>query len=500
MRSINLASLLNAFKTLQADTFAAFKQMNNISIRDAELHDIDSLLKLVAAQLSSGNPQLLQLKLLEHYYIGYKISQIGKEFDLLRFSHDYIVNIELKSQHVGTDKIKKQLLKNKYYLDFLNKPLYLFTYVSSDKVIYQLNEQQELVQVNLQELIDVLVKQKSVAIDDLELLFNPTNYLISPFNSTKKFLASQYFLTQQQEDIKRLILRNEKKPQYISIVGSPGTGKTLLIYDLAKTIRETDKVLIIHCAALNSGQRLLRQKGWDIASIADERFKRADLNLSAYQFIIIDEAQRMSPSEFTNITNHLSRLQTVCIFSYDPEQYLHEDEILMDIPDKIKAIENESYKLTNTIRTSKEIAIFIKRLFDSSVHVDKIKYSNVEIKYFSSDSLVTDYLRLLEQSGWKVIHYTPSHYHSDEPFNAYQLDHAESAHQVIGQEYDNVVAVLDQCFDYSDEHKLIYRKPTYYHVERMLFQILTRARKKICLVFLNNETVLKKCLEYINEA
>lgn len=30
------------------------------------------------------------------YYVGYAIKQIGKEFDLLRFGDDKILNIELK--------------------------------------------------------------------------------------------------------------------------------------------------------------------------------------------------------------------------------------------------------------------------------------------------------------------------------------------------------------------------------------------------------------------
>ena len=32
-------------------------------------------------------------------------------------------------------------------------------------------------------------------------MFNPSNYLVSPFNSTEKFIAGKYFLTVQQESI-----------------------------------------------------------------------------------------------------------------------------------------------------------------------------------------------------------------------------------------------------------------------------------------------------------
>jgi len=499
MRPVNLTSLMSAYHTLSEATFAAFKEMNNIQLRDVELQDIDALLKLLhSVHAQPENSCYSQLKIVEHFYIGYKISQIGKEFDLLRFSEDSIVNIELKSQDVGKEKIKKQLLKNKYYLEFLNKRLFLFTYISSQNIIYHLNEEQQLIEQPLQNLMHILDAQQSIKISNLDLLFNPLNYLISPFNEPDKFLAGQYFLTQQQEDIKRLIFRNSLRPQFVSIIGSPGTGKTLLIYDMAKSILERENVLLIHCGVLNEGHHQLKQQGWSILSLFDEMLLRTNFNFAAYPFIIIDEAQRMTQLAFNTITKQLSKLPVLCIFSYDPEQMLHEEEMLQNIPDQIKSLHHESYKLTNTIRTSKEIATFIKLLFDSNVRVKGMSFDNVELKFFEKDNQVRDYLQLLQQSDWKVIHYTSSLDNRDEPYYAYQAYQAQSAHEVIGQEYDQVVAVIDQYFDYDQDNKLIYRKPTYYHVERMLFQILTRARKKICLVFLNNEAVLEKCLTLMN--
>jgi hypothetical protein len=74
----------------------------------------------------------------------------------------------------------------------------------------------------------------------------------------------------------------------------------------------------------------------------------------------------------------------------------------------------------------------------------------------------------------------------------------ENAHTVIGQEFDKVVAVIGESFYYDSNGKLMGDTESYYHPTKMLFQILTRARKKLCLVIVNNETLLKKCLEIIN--
>lgn len=49
------------------------------------------------------------------YFVSYSIAQIGKEFDLLRFSSDSIINIEIKSELKKANKHQKiveQMRKN----------------------------------------------------------------------------------------------------------------------------------------------------------------------------------------------------------------------------------------------------------------------------------------------------------------------------------------------------------------------------------------------------
>ena len=49
--------------------------------------------------------------------MGCSIQQISKEFDLLRFSDDLVINIELKGkleESVKLDKITTQMLQNHY--------------------------------------------------------------------------------------------------------------------------------------------------------------------------------------------------------------------------------------------------------------------------------------------------------------------------------------------------------------------------------------------------
>ena len=71
--------------------------------------------------------------------MGYKIPQIGKEFDLLRISEDMILNIEYKREIPNIDKIEKQLNRNKYYLNFLGKHMVLIAYVQLESKLYILD-------------------------------------------------------------------------------------------------------------------------------------------------------------------------------------------------------------------------------------------------------------------------------------------------------------------------------------------------------------------------
>lgn len=63
----------------------------------------------------------LSLEMLDGFFYGYRIPQIGKEFDLLKFTETECLNIELKSQAVPLEQVLSQLKKNKYYLAHLGK-------------------------------------------------------------------------------------------------------------------------------------------------------------------------------------------------------------------------------------------------------------------------------------------------------------------------------------------------------------------------------------------
>ena len=190
MRHINLISLIQASETLGAKTFDEFMQFHGISLRKGELEDLS---KLVAElDYSPG-----EMKVFDNFYLGYKIPQIGKEFDLLRFSDKTIINIELKSS-CTKEKAKNQLIRNRYYLKFTEKNVSTYTYISDKNELYELDEDSNLIPAKISTLKSLLARQPLSKIEAVDTLFDPSNYLVSPFNSTEKFLGDEYFKTHQQ--------------------------------------------------------------------------------------------------------------------------------------------------------------------------------------------------------------------------------------------------------------------------------------------------------------
>lgn len=497
MKAINLISLLNAKKDLDDLNFKKYIEKSGINpnIREYELEDLESLVE----QFSE---KTMQSYIFNSFYVGFEIHQIGKEFDLLRIGENSVVNIELKRKST-VEKITKQLIQNHYYLNFLNVNVYNFTYEAATKKLYVLKDATTIEEVDFSVLIDKLQEQELMKIDHLHDLFDPTHYLVSPFSSPQAFMKDEYFLTTQQNMFKKEILGEipTDKPVYVTIEGGPGTGKTLLTYDLAKDyLRNSKQVLIFHCGNMNAGHNtLIDDYGWPIEPVRNLNvyMDSAKYDLSQYDLIVFDEAQRIEKQQLKKFIEWTSECTFTCIFSYDQKQCLTSTEIKDNIPLFIEEQLNpKKCELKAKIRCTKEINAFIKNLFDLSERSPKQDYPNVSVQYFSTQPATKSYLQYLSEEGWKVIDFTPTGLNAC-PYDDYSINSPDNSHDIIGQEYDHVAAVIDDYFYYKPNNKLSTQgwseKPTY-HPTKMLYQNVTRARKKLHIVIINNPAVLQEIL------
>ncbi|MEC1797216.1 DUF2075 domain-containing protein [Bacillus mojavensis] len=499
MKSVNLVSLINAKKDLEVsllNSYLANFGIDQSKVKDQEWEGIKKLTKEILGHST-------ETSLVDNYFWGYTIDQISKEFDLLRIGKDSIVNVELKSKNTG-EKMKDQLVKNRYYLKFLDKEIHNFTYVVDENKLFLLSENNEIGEVDIDVLISKLKDQDLQDIKDINSLFDPTNYLVSPFNSTEKFLTNNYFLTDHQENIKKFILKEIALPNsdFFSIEGNAGTGKSLLTYDIIKELKLREyEILVLHCGILNDGHRYLKEKGWNIDSIKNY----ANYDFNRYKLVLLDEVQRIYLNQFNNIVDEIRNSESgcKCLFAYDPKQCLRSNEIRNNIPNLIKDIvpNEHSFTLSEKIRTNKELAEFVKNLFNCKRVSKKQKYSNIEIQYFSTPTKAKLYLQNhLSNSEWQIIDYTESS-RVVYPYDHYLVRNGCNAHKVIGQEFDNVIAVIDEYFYYTEDGSLSTKgwgNNPYYHPTKMLFQIVTRARKKLKLIIIDNKSVLQHCLKILD--
>ena len=239
MKPTSLLALAQGFKTVPAPLQAAYEAQ--LAERDEPLdavkeHEARSVIRLVDALQTHG---ATSPRAFEGFVFSFRIPQISSEFDLLKICDGAVVDVELKIEDVGRDRIERQLTRNRYYLAPLERTTYTFTYVAEENALYEMGEDGELVTASMERLAQVLGSLGRPYEGRVEDLFKASNYLVSPLNDTDRFLEGSYFLTNHQAQIKasfRTACREAagQRPVVFLVYGSAGTGKSLLLYDLAK--------------------------------------------------------------------------------------------------------------------------------------------------------------------------------------------------------------------------------------------------------------------------
>lgn len=517
MRSVNLYLL-----TRNKDKHFYTEYENVLSARSEPLkvkeHEFDNLIRLVEMLCEHG----AGVRELEGFYYSYTIRQIGKEFDLLKIHCNHtVLNIELKSQAVTEEKIEKQLLKNKYYLSSIARELYLFTFVDETGELYRL-EGEALRLCTIEELLRVMRNFSAFETGDIDTFFSAKDYLISPLNMPKKFVENRYFLTQQQEMIKHEILceiagegrflswenagtsgegrflnwentgtEEERKGLYWGITGMAGTGKTLLLYDLAKACSAYGTCCIVHCGMLSEGHMMLNGMLEEISII--DAMALSSVEWSTYRFLFVDEAQRMTTEILKEIVEVTQNYDIPAVFSYDYFQTLSKTEQRRNIPGKLKELNCfQERKLSGRIRSNEEMSSFIRILLDlNDVSGKRYRYDAVDV-VFAADRKEAENIILYycNEKEYTYIEYETS---KERTLLSNVCRRGYCTENAIGQEFEQVIITLDDKFYYNEEGRLQgknHPNPDYIY-DRLFFQGVSRTREKLCIVVIGNETLFE---------
>ena len=408
-------------------------------------------------------------------FYSFQIPRLGKEFDLLQIRENQIINIELKSGAVSEEAIQKQLIQNRYYLSALGKPIQSYTYISSQNRLMRLTNHDHVIEASWNQLCAALQKEGKDYSGDIENLFRAEWYLFSPLTEPNRFLNKEYFLTAQQRDIKRQILKKIREEQtgYFSFSGLPGTGKTLLLYDIAMKLSNRQPVCIIHCGEAGKKWEILHKRLQRIDFLSDNQLE-TQFSLEDYHAILVDEAHLLSVEKL-NVLLNMSEDRPI-IFSSDSEEMISPKEMDQSTMKRMQELPNlQTFRLTNRIRTNAELSSFIQNMMHLPVRKNQNGYPHVSVVYANdekeADTLVQDYVR----QGYQYFQ---------------QMEGAELGVTAV-RDTEKMVVMLDERYYYDEDQYLRSRNPMQNGQSevRRLFHLLNQAKENLAFVVKENETL-----------
>ena len=445
------------------------QNLSNLSRLECHLSERDRPLKVRAWEINSMRalvdqlekymPEVYRLRL----FYSFQILRLGKEFDLLQVKENQIVNIELKSGAVSEDAIRRQLIQNRYYLAILGRPVRSYTYISSQNRLVRLTNHDHIVEAEWEQLCAELQEKSADFSGDLEDLFQAEWYLISPLTQPERFLKKEYFLTAQQKDIERQILKSIriKRGGYYHFSGLPGTGKTLLLYDIAMKLSGRQMVCMIHCGASGQEWKRLHERLRRIVWVSDSQIT-AEMRLDEYGTVLVDEAHLLDKETLENIVEAAGKRPV--IFTSDCEDQLSPEEVDQSVKLGIaKLPEIQTFRLTNRIRTNEEISSFVQNMMHIPDYKSGRRFPHVTVFYANDDQEAANLIQDAKKQGYQHL--------------------LES--EVAEKAYDSVAIILDGNYFYDSKKYLRSKKRTV----RNLFHQLNSAKEKLMLIVKNNEQV-----------
>lgn len=458
------------------------------------VHEIRSLRILVDALTEKG----ISVSDADGFYFSFIIPQIGKEFDLLKVTGKYCLNIELKSQDVTEEQIAAQLRKNRHYLTMLGRSLMLFTVVTDTLTCYKLTDDNEMVRTDLREIVRAVKKCNAAYHGRIDKLFRASEYLISPEKDPEKFLRKQYFLTPAQDYVKTELLKameDTKGCAFFHITGRPCSGKTLLLYDLAEYLSRRGRTLMICIRKPAEGLSVINETIEDLDIIGASEIGSAQTT-GSFDHVLVDESLRLHRSVFENICKAAEQNRQVCIFSTDPSAVLTNAEKEQDIIGRIRSLGLAGeYELSEKLRMNMELYTFLLKLKHLNARTEKTyEYENVSVNYASDADEACRIIRYFRDKGYVFIN---AHITEDDPF----ADIAEDfgSQHIAGREYDRVVMLMDGSFSYDENGYLqgIPEPDPEMPYPNLFYQGITRVRDRLALVVMGDPELLRNILSII---
>ena len=428
---------------------------------------------------------------LDGFYFSFTIAHISKEFDLLKISGDgeAVLNIELKSENVEESRILKQLSQNRYYLTHISRSIYSFTYVMETDTVYNLNDRGHMRVCSMEDLADVLCRPafSGYVEKDLDQYFRASDYLISPAAEPDRFLSGSYFLTNQQAEFKRRILEifSESGPDslcpVIAVKGTAGTGKTLLLFDLAMTLSKKKRVLLLTGGNLQKGHKVLDERLKNVFIRNADSFTEED----EWDYLFLDEANRIPESVMKRIMVYAENRGIACIMAYDPHVLTDTYGKLAEAEKRIICYSSLLLEFTGNIRINRPMFSFLQNLFHTKEKARSVDYGCVDVLYVGNTEEAEAILSYYRDKGYRWITL---------PGESPELCGGLGEEEIVGNEFDSIVLVLENRFYYDKEKRLRCRGASADEALNLLYEGISRTRERLCIVVPGDEELFDNIL------
>lgn len=432
-----------------------------LKIRDWEIGSMRALVNQLEAHME-------EVPLLRFFY-SFQIPRLGKEFDLLQIKDGQILNIELKSGAVPDHAIRRQLLQNRYYLSVLGGPIRSYTYISSANRLVRPNSHDHIVEADWELLCRDLMQESADYEDEIERLFRAELYLISPWTQPERFLKKEYFLTCQQRDIERQILKKirAEKTGIFSFSGLPGTGKTLLLYDLAMKLSNRQPVCIIHCKEEGKKWNILQKRLQRVTFLSANEIE-TQLAHGSFHAVLVDEAHLLSEEKGRALLGFCQNRPL--IFDGDREDMIAPEELPPNTMTLLETLPKiQSFRLTNRIRTNAELSSFICDMMHLPRQKTQKSYPHIAVVYANTDTEAEKLLYAYEKQGYQRTN--------------------------TGEETDRLVVLLEDFWYYEKTGYL--RSGSEEVGVRRLFHQLSTAKEELALIVQQNEPLYDTLLNLL---
>ncbi|MBQ9322173.1 MAG: DUF2075 domain-containing protein [Eubacterium sp.] len=191
----------------------------------------------------------------------------------------------------------------------------------------------------------------------------------------------------------------------ITITGSAGTGKTLLLFDLAIALSENRKdVLFLHGGPLREGHLLINRRLRHVAVLSgtdyspkdthDAQGTPAHASHDRFAYIMSDEANRLSAGLLSSVLSEAKRSRTPVILAYDPFSIRGLFSPLADAEEIIETQKTHAFAFSGNIRINRPVYSFMRNLFCLKDVTARADYSCIDVLCAGNsceEQLIADY-------------------------------------------------------------------------------------------------------------